>query len=281
MKDKVNHNRKLFYYILTILGGVLLFVGIVVFIYDYVKVENSVYITAKIVSLDGRNAQANVKYTVNDKDYESAVRVSNGSDLGVGDTMMVRVSIKKPMEHIKRHVFVIFGIVVGGVVLVLLSFNKTKRYILRDKNIKYLKLSGIYILATITEVFVNANGKKYKDVFPYKLRCKYMNPMDNTVYSFDSEDTFVNIGDVLNKYGTKWVVVYIDRTNPSNYYVDLETLVPHVNLIDPIEFMKSKPVDGSETSDGESQDSSEENDEKKDTQGESHENTSGNAQDNK
>ena len=50
-------------------------------------------------------------------------------------------------------------------------------------------------------------------------------------------DTYTNLNEIISKYNSLFVIVYIDKENTTNYYVDLESLIPHVNIIDPIAFM--------------------------------------------
>lgn len=240
MKDKVKNKDTIVTIGVFSLGIILLIVSLSIAIYDYININNSVYITSKIISLAGTKDVANISYTVNDKEYTNEISLENGSSLSVGDSTMVRVSIKNPYKLIHSNTLISILSFILGLIMTLIMLKKMIELVKTNKNIKQLKLSGIYIIAAITEVFINTNGKMHKKVYPYKLRSKYLNPLDNNVYTFDSEDTFINLNDILAKYGTKGVVVYIDRIKPSNYYVDLNSLIPHVNLIDPVEFMKTK-----------------------------------------
>lgn len=249
MKDKVSDTRKYFNYSVTLIGLLLIIGSLYTFIYDYISMENSIYISSKVTSIDVNSNAADVKYTVNNKEYES--KIPNTNDYAVNDKVMIRVSIKNPLKHVNKHLYISVPALIIGILLLVITFKKSLEYLKKAKNIRNLRLTGIYVQATITEIFVNSLGKKYKNYFPYKLRAKYLNPADNNIYTFDSEDTFINLSDILGKYGTKWVVVYIDKTNPNNYYVDLNSLIPHVDLIDPIEFMKIKPVTEEQNTDSE------------------------------
>ncbi len=249
MKDKVSDTRKYFNYSVTLIGLLLIIGSLYTFIYDYISMENSIYISSKVTSIDVNSNAADVKYTVNNKEYES--KIPNTNDYAVNDKVMIRVSIKNPLKHVNKHLYISVPALIIGILLLVITLKKSLEYLKKAKNIRNLRLTGIYVQATITEIFVNSLGKKYKNYFPYKLRAKYLNPADNNIYTFDSEDTFINLSDILGKYGTKWVVVYIDKTNPNNYYVDLNSLIPHVDLIDPIEFMKIKPVTEGQNTDSE------------------------------
>lgn len=240
MKDKVKNKDTIITLGIFSLGVLLLITSISIVIYDYININNSVYITSKIISVEGTKDVANISYIVNDKEYTNSIALENGSSLSVGDTTMVRVNIKNPHKMIHSNTLISIITFIIGFLMTIITFKKTKALLKRNKNIKQLKLSGIYVVASITEVFINTNGKMHKKVYPYKLRSKYLNPLDNNIYTFDSEDTFINLNEVLAKYGTKGVIVYIDRMTPSNYYVDLNSLIPHVDLIDPVEFMKTK-----------------------------------------
>ncbi len=247
MKDILNYRRKIFYFILTGMSILFFILSIFVIVYDYISIKGSVYISSKIISLES-NTEALVKYMVNNKEYTNTVTLKRGSTLGVNDTLKIRVSIKKPLLVVKKHTLIYIFSFIASIILFLLSYKKSKAYILKDKNIKNLKTTGIYIVATITDILINNASLKYKGNSPYKLRCKYLNPVNNQVYTFDSEDTYNNLNEVLAKYGTKGVVVYLEKDNPSNYFVDLDSLIPHFNLIDPIEFMKTKEANGNQES---------------------------------
>ncbi len=101
-----------------------------------------------------------------------------------------------------------------------------------------LKKEGNQIEATIQDIIVNNKAKQAKGYYPYHLRARYLDPNTNNNYLFESEDTYININDQINRYQAQTVKVYVDKANIMNYFVDLSSIVPDYKVTNPREYMQ-------------------------------------------
>lgn len=237
MNDLVEERKRITSYIMSMIGLLCLLGSLFVGIYEYILETHSLHMSAIVKSIDLNSSSLLVQYVVNNVEYENTIAIPMNKNYAVHDEVMVKVDIDNPKKIVKTHFMLILGIFGGGLLISIFSASKSRKYLQSIKNIKKLKTTGIFIQASIAEIIINNKGKKYKGEYPYKLRCKYFNPIDNQIYVFDSMDTYTNLNEIISKYNSLFVIVYIDKENTTNYYVDLESLIPHVNIIDPIAFM--------------------------------------------
>lgn len=243
MKDKIILQRKRLHRIMSYIAVLCLLISLSLGVHSYILEKNTLNISGTITSVDYKNGAvtANVKYTVAGKIYENTISLNDNTDASVNDSASIKVDMRNPTKKINSTY--LFGSMISFLLFIALgiiflpSYGKE-----RKKEIKFnlLRKTGFYIQAPITEIYANNKGKQYKKSYPSRLRCQYRNPQDNKQYIFDSEDTFLNLNAILKEYNAKTVTVYIDKTNTSNYYVDLNSLAPKVNIVDPIAFMKEK-----------------------------------------
>ncbi len=251
MKDTVIINKRLINYILTILSILTLVAGLSLVYYDYDLEKRAININAEIISLDYENGvnKAIVKYKVDKEVYQQTVKI-NDATLTVKDEVPIKYDMNSPGNLIDNNHFIIsIPLIVLAIILFTISIGKTIKNIKRFSNIKFLTTKGIYVIANISELIVDTKGKKYKGKHPYRLRAKYTNPTDNQMYAFDSENTYMNLNEIIKKYNNEVIVVYLDKNNTSNYYVDLDSLFPHVKLVDVADIMgeKKKLLESEET----------------------------------
>ncbi len=241
MNDKVIKNRKNRNKITFLVAILFLMATIGFSLYTYYLYTHSIKVHATIVSINN-NYVATVKYKVNLVKYEQKVPV--GTTRTVGDQVEIIYNINNPnkLVHYENNLNIIGGGLVITMVLLLLSFPTFSKNHKRAKEIKYLKTKCVFVNARITEIFINNKGKKNNGTYPYRLRCKYVNPTNNLEYTFDSEDTFENLEQIINQYQKTTAIVYINPNDLSSYYVDLNSLYPTVELVDPRELMKQKDV---------------------------------------
>ncbi len=242
MKDALMKGKKMFSIVLSLVGIILILGSISLTIYDYILETKSIKINATIKSLNysGISSTALIEYKVDEKTYNNNISIKRTDNLTVDDSISVKVNIYEPAKIINNeHLFITIPVIIVSLIVCLISGPKSLKYYKEYKNRQNLKQNGIFIKAQISEVFVNSNASKYKGLYPYRLRCKYQNPLDNQLYIFDSEDTYNNISEVISKYNSQTVTVYLQKGHPENYYIDLSSLLPNYKLIDPIEFMKS------------------------------------------
>lgn len=266
MKDNYAKSRQTINYIFTSLGFILLIASIALAIHDYRLEQQAVNIKATILSLDYKQGtyQATVKYKVGTETYRPTVKVKDNS-YAVNDEIPIKYNINNPGTLIQtdNYIYYLPGL---GISLLILLFNlgNTIKNIKRSSNINHLKTKGIYIYANITEVFVDNKKRKHKGKYPYKLRCKYTNPIDKNEYVFESEPSFLDFNEIFSRYNNQTIIVYLDKKNTSNYYVDLDSLLPHIELVDVGELMgDKKPTPQTEpTTEGENKDEEKDNSDK-------------------
>lgn len=251
MKKVFENSKKIMTLLISFITILAIIGSLFLTIYDYILENKSIKITAIVREINYNNISSNatIEYEVNKEKFENTISTLGNNTLSVNDKVTVKVDLYNPAKIINNeHLFITAPIIVISLVLCLIYMPSSIKYIKSDLNKKNIKQNGIYIIATISEVFINNNGKKYKDKFPYRLRCKYQNPADNQLYVFDSEDNYTNIEELIHKYNKTTVIVYLEKGHPENYFVDLDSLLPQYNLIDPVEFMKtsSKPKEEKE-----------------------------------
>lgn len=249
MKDNYAKNKRTINYIFTSLGFIILILSIALAIHDYKLEQQAVNIKATILSLDYKQGsyQATIKYKVGTETYRPTIKIKDNK-YAVNDEIPIKYNINNPGTLIEtnKYIYYLPGFVIS-LILLLLSLGKTIKNLKRSSNINHLKTKGIYIYANITEVFVDNKKRKHKGKHPYKLRCKYTNPIDNKEYVFESEDSFLDFNEIFARYNNQTIIVYLDKKNTSNYYVDLDSLLPHIELVDVGELMGDKKVQVPET----------------------------------
>ncbi len=242
MKDTVTENRRKINYIFTIISIIGLIAGIGLFVYDYNLEQRAININAKITALDYKDGsyKATVKYKVDKESYNQVVTITNDA-YTVNDEVPIKYDIENPGQLINNnHYIIAIPLIALSLLILLASIKGTIKNIKRSSNIKHLLTKGIYVQANISEIIVDNKGRKNKGKFPYKLRAKFTNPLDNQVYTYDSESTYLDLNAIIKQYNNQLILVYLDKNNTSNYYVDLDSLFPHVKLVDVGEMMGEK-----------------------------------------
>lgn len=242
MKDTVTENRRKINYIFTIISIIGLIAGIGLFVYDYNLEQRAININAKITALDYKDGsyKATVKYKVDKESYNQVVTITNDA-YTVNDEVPIKYDIENPGQLINNnHYIIAIPLIALSLLILLASIKGTIKNIKRSSNIKHLLTKGIYVQANISEIIVDNKGRKNKGKFPYKLRAKFTNPLDNQIYTYDSESTYLDLNAIIKQYNNKLILVYLDKNNTSNYYVDLDSLFPHVKLVDVGEMMGEK-----------------------------------------
>jgi len=243
MRDTVIEKRNLKIRIMTYIGILLLIFTIILGVMDYLKEQESVTVYATIKSIDYSTSgnTGTVYYKVENKTYEQYHYSIKDTSSSVGDKVKLKYNINDPTKLVNNNHLIILCVtgILGFIITIIFIIKYIKLYNY-NKNIKLLKKNGICITTNLKEVYINNNGKTNKGVFPYRVRSIYLNPTDNKEYIFDSDDTYNNLNQIVANYNSKTVKVYLDSTNTANYYVDLSTLIPNVDVVDPREFMRQE-----------------------------------------
>jgi len=118
---------------------------------------------------------------------------------------------------------VVFGAVGGpflviGIILAAVSARKRAM-------IRRVVEEGRFVMADVADIrpnySVEINGR-----CPYVLECHYRDPASGTLHVFRSRNLFFCPAETENRQ----VRVYVDPENFSRYYVDVESLVPDVEI---------------------------------------------------
>lgn len=269
MKDIIMNKHKIINLILSSIGILGIIFSLAVSIYDYVLETKAIKVTSTIKEINPStlSTTAKVEYEVDSKQYQTNITFLGGSSYAVNDKITIKIDIYNPVKTIdNEHYYITIPIVFVSVIFCIISLRKSVKYIKDYKNRKNLKQNGMFINAPISEIFINTNAKKIKGAYPYHLRCKYQNPLDQKLYIFDSDDTFNNLEQIVRQNNNRTIVVYIEKNHPENYFVDLSSLVPQPRLIDPIEFMKSSPKVENPASEETKEENKEDQKEDKETQ---------------
>lgn len=242
MKDTVLSRRNTINILFTLISIALICYSIGQTVFDYIEEQKAVEVEAKIESIEATpiGYSAHVTYKVEGKSYDQYhVDLGFNNKLGVGDNAKIKYDMNNPSKLIhNNHLIIVATTSVIGIILLIISLPKRIKSMKKAANIKKLKTSGLVITANIQDIIVNQSGKRNRGYFPYHLRANYLNPADNQTYLFESDDTYINPNDIIAKYQTKTVRVYLDSTNTKNYYVDILSLIPETEVIDPREYMK-------------------------------------------
>lgn len=73
-------------------------------------------------------------------------------------------------------------------------------------------------------IFNTRANRNIYNIEYYTIKCSYKDPSSGTVRSFTSEQIRLRFNPNLELYSRKTLKVYIDRNDPSKYYIDLEFL---------------------------------------------------------
>ena len=244
MNDTVVKKRKIINTIFTIIGILLLIFTIALGVYDYLEEQKAISINATIVSTEtkGSSYTADVTYKVENKTYEQKkIPLSTKGEYAVGGTIPIKYDLNNPNRLIYNNHLILLGITgVLAILLMVLNIPTFAKNISRNSRVKKLLKANSFVEATIQEVYINNKGKKNGEYFPYRLRTKYTNPQTNASYIYDSEDCYINLNQVISTYNVNTVKVYVDSTEATNYYVDLDSLIPNINIVDPRKLMNEE-----------------------------------------
>lgn len=208
----------------------IILVGIGILVYGYLEYnkyqeEQNRYIkiSAKVdtVQINDDNRTVTFKFDVNGTTYSS--NITTNEDLEIGNTKEIYYEKNSP-ENTKMNLLTIFKsliILLVGTVITLFGLFLCMKSLLAKSRIKSLKKKGILINATIQEALV---VPKDKGKNPYKIRAQYLNPLDNKTYFFESEETEMDLKDIVSKKRLNTIPVYLNKKNTDDYYVDIDSL---------------------------------------------------------
>lgn len=228
MNDKVVRNRKIANVLIGSFFVLAILIAAIVFIRDAYLETRAIETEAKIVSIDyiGGKRYATVTYEIENVEHKLTTPLDEEiEDITVNEKIKVKYDYQNPEkgiynDHLNEITITILISIIGIIITGRKASNVIRDYIYINK----LKKDGISIKADITEVFVDTSSPQAKKSYPYRLKCKYLNPQDNKTYTYLSNYTYVNINPLIKSNAIKKIIVYIDKNNTNKYYVDLDSL---------------------------------------------------------
>lgn len=234
---------------LIITVSLLLFVGIIfatagIYFYnadsDFKKNAESTEATIEDIDIsysydsDGerkKDYNVYVEFIVDGKKYEGYLNDYNSS-MRVGDTTKVYydplnpANFKGSSDSVVAIIFIIvgLGLTIIGVVIMLVNVVIS----VRRKNKKaYLMQNGIRISAIIDNIDYNYNYS-INGIHPYKIKCSYKDIYTNKIYIFYSKNIWFDVQSIVTSGLTSVVDVYMDKNDPTNYYIDVDPLKKYI-----------------------------------------------------
>ena len=215
--------KKKLSFVLLIIGVIVLILGFIEY-NKYITEQNSyglVESEVSAVTINNGRTIVNFEFQLNGKYYFSDIFTEETFE--IGDKQKIYY-LKRDPSICKISLITVYKAViifVIGSIILLIGFIILIKYLLYVMRIKNLKKKGLLIKATIQEVLV-INKNRGKN--PYKIRACYVNPRDNKIYYYLSEEEKEDLKDLVSKYNIKTIDVYLNAKNTDDYYVDIESI---------------------------------------------------------
>ena len=175
-------------------------------------------------SSDDDDYEVYVSYYYDGIQYNSELH-SYSSTFYEGKTIKIFINKDSPHEIIwnasKIYIPVIFYIF-GGV-LILISGMSMFINNNNAKKIERIRRTG----STIVASYVGTREDKkitYNGKHPYKVMCSWVNPQNNVLYSFESENVWINPTPEIEGRHIDTFRVFINPNNPYEYSVDIDNI---------------------------------------------------------
>lgn len=229
---KFTKSRKKNRLFIRVFSGVFTTIGLFLFaISIYIGVESRTFkqnaepAEAVITSMQGRNSESLgipfVEYTINGKTYGSALNVVTSS-MRPGGKIIVYYRKDNPQEvrYLEENgwviaVLVFMGVVFVGIGTAFRAVDKAYR-----RKVQRLLATGKVVDAEITDISEDTE-KSMNGRHPIIISCRFVAP-DGRIHLFRSASFWYESYEINPK---KKVRVYMDRNNPSDYYVDVDSVV--------------------------------------------------------
>ena len=211
---KINKNQ-----LLLIIGFIIFLISIMNYQKTATAINNIGNTNAVVKEIDTNNI-ATIEYVVNEKTYNKQIPTPSNTSLNEEITIYYNKSNPDILADNKTTtiptIILVISIIffIYTIVLFLIDLKRQKR-------IKILKSTGIYIEANIEEILVNSKGKPKRGKYPYHIRCIYTNPSDKNIFRFESDNLYFNVNEYINEYNIKKLPIYVDKNDYKNYYIDI------------------------------------------------------------
>lgn len=215
-----------------IFGGVFISVGVIMYavciytgVSGYMFRQKAEPVDAVIVAMVGADSESlgtpEVEYVLDGRHYTSTLNFSSSS-MHPGKQITVYCDPDDPynVRYLDDNgwlvlLFLFIGTVFGGMGT---AFVVVKRR--HDRRIRMLLDTGRVVEADITDISLNT-GTEMNGRHPIVVSCRYT-ASDGRVYLFRSGSFWYGSHEINP---AKKVRVYIDRDDPSKYYVDVDSVV--------------------------------------------------------
>lgn len=228
MTNKIERTKKIITLMVSLVGLIGLIYSTILFVIDSSLEAISVETEAQILSLEYEKSEkyATVTYKVENVDYIISTPVKASQDsLAINDTMTIKYDMRNPGKPIYNdHLLEIIVTIIISMGMILFSLSKSLKILSDYKKLKKLKETGVIIEAEILDVIVDTQKRKFQKKYPYRIRAKYTESVTNQEYTFISEDTYADLKEQLKETGKKTIKIYVDKSNPNHYFVDLDSL---------------------------------------------------------
>lgn len=175
-------------------------------------------------STDDDEYNVYVTYYYNEEEYSSELH-SYSSDFYEGKTIKIFINKDNPYEIMwktsKLYIPVVFYIF-GGILLLISGLNI---FITNNKikKIERIRRTGSTIVASYVGTRVD-NRLTYNGKHPYKVMCSWVNPQNNVLYSFESENVWSDPTHEIEGRHIDTFRVFINPSNPYEYSVDIDNI---------------------------------------------------------
>ncbi len=221
---------KIFGGIFFAVGLLILTVGIFLLVSTNRFLKTAVETTATITYIDSRidsdgdtNHTVTVEFKVKGEKYGGTLNYYSSS-MYVGKKEQIYYDPSNPnnfkakgsrvLIYITPIIGFVFILIGGGVFASLVRKEKKRKKLLSYNYVIQANIVGINL-----DTSLSVNGRN-----PYRLEANYINPNDGKIYSYRSEEFWIDITPILTQMQITTIPVYVNPNNYAEYYVDVSNL---------------------------------------------------------
>lgn len=213
--------------VFSIIGAVFLVIAAVFGIYQVQFEKNAVKASAVITEIESyRNGEGDrlhrthISYEIDGTTYDAELGAYT-SDWYEGKNIDVLVNKDNPRDVKAAKLSWIFVLIFGlvGVIFAIVGVIMSILHIRKKKKEKWLRNNGRKILAEVTGGHVCYNYT-VNNRHPFQMECRYEDTGYGQVYLFSTNMTWLNPNDYIGSQ----VAVFVDPSDMSRYFVDMDSL---------------------------------------------------------
>ncbi len=185
--------------------------------------------TATITHMD--NSRTYVTYTVDGTDYCSDFG-GTSSSYQVGKEVPIYYELEDPSRIGNRAMDALFLILPGIGLFFLLLGGGGLAFLSRKRGMaKWLRQNGRQVHGEYVETRINLSytvGNRH----PYKVICRWQNPLDGKIYLYKSENLWTNPAPLIHSRNIQYFPIYLDPNKPKKYTMDVSALLQDMAVVD-------------------------------------------------